>query len=327
MQSSTQALTQDLPEAKTGSEALSVEEIAELVSVGQAETDGQVIKMWLWQKSQRSQNTARIYEHEFSRFKEICSRPLADLRISDLQLYREHLDGLGLARASQARALSTIRSLFTFARKIGYLQFNPSEVMELPKVTVNSEGHFLKPGEVQALLDALRPRMRNYLIGALALKTGLRVAELAGIDWGHFYQDPIGRVGLTVVGKGDKVRTVKITPDVWSVIAAYRQSSEKPVELDAEDKEPLFLNRYGKRLSMVSLWQVIKDGARVAGIRKNISPHWLRHTHGALAIIGGATLSQVRSALGHSDIRTTQRYEQSAQALADTAADYVGITV
>jgi site-specific recombinase XerD len=237
------------------------------------------------------------------------------------------LEELGLARASQARALSTIRSLFTFARKIGYLQFNPAEVMDLPKVIINSEGHFLTPGEVQALLDALRPQMRNYLIGALALKTGLRVAELAGIDWGHFYQDPTGRIGLTVVGKGDKVRTVKITSDVWAVIEAYRQVSGKPIELDAEDRDPLFLNRYGNRLSTVSFWQVIKDGTRAAGIKKNISPHWLRHTHGTLAIIGGATLNQVRSALGHSDIRTTQRYEHSAQALADTAADYVGIMV
>ena len=136
--------------------------------------------------------------------------------------------------------------------------------MELPKVTVTSESHFLTPDEIQALLDALRPQLRNYLIGALALKTGLRVAELAGIDWRHFFQDPTGRIGLTVVGKGDKVRTVKITPDVWAVIEAYRQASGRPIELDAEDQGPLFLNRYGNRLSMVSLWQVIKDGARVA---------------------------------------------------------------
>ena len=302
-------------------------EIVELVPLGQGEPDGQVVKMWLYQKSRRSQGTARLYEHEFNRFREICNRPLAALRISDLQLYQEHLEELGLARASQARALSTIRSQFTFARKIGYLQFNPAEVMDLPKVIINSEGHFLTPGEVQALLDALRPQMRNYLIGALALKTGLRVVELAGIDWGHFYQDPTGRIGLTVVGKGDKVRTVKITSDVWAVIEAYRQVLGKPIELDAEDRDPLFLNRYGNRLSTVSFWQVIKDGTRAAGIKKNISPHWLRHTHGTLAIIGGATLNQVRSALGHSDIRTTQRYEHSAQALADTAADYVGIMV
>ena len=94
-----------------------MEEIAELVPLGQAETDGQVVKMWLYQKSRRSQDTARVYEHEFNRFKEICNRPLATIRISDLQLYQEHLDELGLAQASQARALSTIRSLFTFARK------------------------------------------------------------------------------------------------------------------------------------------------------------------------------------------------------------------
>ena len=148
-------------------------EIVELVPIGQGETDGQVVKMWLYQKSRRSQGTARLYEHEFNRFREICNRPLAALRISDLQLYQERLEELGLARASQARALSTIRSLFTFARKIGYLQFNPAEVMDLPKVIINSEGHFLTPGEVQALLDALRPQMRNYLIGALQVSAAL----------------------------------------------------------------------------------------------------------------------------------------------------------
>lgn len=299
-----------------------------LIPIVPAAHDDELLTLFLCQKGRRSAQTQRVYAIELTRFRRLVAKPLQQVVLSDLHRYQQHLtEVLHLAPASQARALSTVRSLFGFARKIGYLQYNPAEVLELPRVPVNASHHFLTPLEAQALLDALRSRPRDYLIAAFALKTGLRVAEIAGVRWRHFFSDPAGHIGLRVPGKGGKDRQAKITPDVWALVQAYRQATGRSAELDAGDAGALFLNRYGGPLSTVSIWQIIQDGARAAGIKKPVSPHWLRHTFGTLSVLGGATLSQVRKALGHSDIRTTQRYEHSAWDLADAAADYVTLPV
>jgi len=118
-----------------------------------------------------------------------------------MQGYMEHLEGLGLSDATQARALSTVRSLFSFALKVGYVPFNVTQAVELPKVPVTTEFNFLTEAEAQALLDALRPNLRDYTIAALILKTGLRVSECASVNLGDIYEDVSGNHGLRVIGK------------------------------------------------------------------------------------------------------------------------------
>jgi len=289
-----------------------------------ATSDAHLIALWLEQKARRSQNTARVYEHEIGRFLEVVGKPLRAVTAQDVQRYMEHLERLELAPASQARALSTVRSLFAFALKTGYVPFNVTQVIEMPKVANTTEFNFITRDEAQALLEALRPNLRDYAIGALLLKTGLRVSECSKLNLSDVYQDGSGHYGLKVIGKGEKVRRVKLTPDVLNVIAAYLRESDRALD---GSEAPLFLNRFGKRLSTVSMWKVVTAGAERAGITKHVTPHTLRHSFATLAVVGGATLSQVQAACGHSDIRTTQRYEHSAKALADTASDYVRLAV
>jgi site-specific recombinase XerD len=293
----------------------------------QVNTDIQVISMFLYQKARRSDSTRIVYEHEIKRFFNVIDKSIQKINLVDLQDYQRHLESLSLSNATQCKALSVIRSLFTFARKIGYIRFNPSEVLDLPKIAVNSDSNFLTKQEAIDLLEALKPNTRDYLIGALALKTGLRVSEIKDIKWCDFFSDLNGKIGLKIIGKGTKARAVKITPDLWNLIQRYRKESYKPSDLDDSNNGPLFLNRYGQSMSSVSIWKVIKKGAKKANIKKRVTPHWLRHTFGTLSILGGATLSQVKKALGHSDIRTTQRYEHSAMALVDTASDHIPLTV
>ena len=170
----------------------------------------------------------------------------------------------------------------------------------------------------------MRPNLRNYVIAGLILKTGLRVSEVTGITLGDVYQDGSGNYGLKVTGKGQKVRKVKLTSDLRALIEEYVEETGR-IWLDVE--APLFLNRFGERLSTVSIWKIIRGGATEAGITKKVTPHTLRHSFATLAIVGGATLSQVQEACGHEDIRTTQRYEHSAKALTETASDYVRLVV
>ena len=289
-----------------------------------AASDSHLITLWLNQKARRSKNTRRVYEHEVTRFLDVIQKPLRAVTVLDMQRYMERLEGLGLAPATQARALSTVRSLFGFAQKTGYIPFNVTQAVELPKVAVTTEFNFLTQREAQKLLDALRPNLRNYTIAALILKTGLRVSEVARVNLGDIYQDASGNLGLQVIGKGQKVRKVKLTRDLMSLIEEYVEETGR-IWLDV--KAPLFLNRFGERLSTVSIWKVIREGAKRAGITKKVTPHTLRHSFATLAVVGGATLSQVQEACGHTDIRTTQRYEHSAKALTDTASDYVRLVV
>ena len=295
-----------------------------LANVSGANTDSELVELWLKQRARRSEQTERVYRHEVERFLIAIGKPLRAVTAMDMQGYAEYLEGLKLAPASRARALSTVRSLFSFAQKTGYLTFNVSQVVELPKAPATTEFNFITAPEAQALLEALRPRLRDYAMGALLLKTGLRVSECSKLNLSDVYQDGSGHYGLKVIGKGEKVRRVKLTPDVLNVIAAYLRESDRALD---GSEAPLFLNRFGKRLSTVSMWKVVTAGAERAGITKHVTPHTLRHSFATLAVVGGATLSQVQAACGHSDIRTTQRYEHSAKALADTASDYVRLAV
>jgi integrase/recombinase XerD len=293
------------------------------INVSGASSDDHLITLWLNQKGRRSKNTKNAYKHEIERFLSITKKPLRAITVVDMQTYIHRLESLNLAPASQARALSTVRSLFTFAQKTGYISFNVTQAIELPKVPVTTEFNFLTLNEAKALLEALRDNLRDYTIAAVILKTGLRVSEAAGINLGDIYQDISGNYGLKVLGKGKKVRRVKLTGDVMNLIRTYLKETNRTLNSEGF----LFLNRFDEGLSRVSLWRIIKKGTRLAGITKQVTPHTLRHSFATLAIVGGATLSQVQEACGHEDIRTTQRYEHSAKALIDTASDYIPIAV
>ena len=91
------------------------------VDMSGATSDAHLISLWLNQKGRRSQNTKRVYEHEVKRFLDIVQKPLRAVTVVDMQGYMERLEGLGLSDATQARALSTVRSLFSFALKVGYV--------------------------------------------------------------------------------------------------------------------------------------------------------------------------------------------------------------
>ena len=99
-------------------------------NVSGATSDTHLITLWLTQKGRRSKNTLRVYEYEVDRFFDVVGKPLRAVTVTDMQGYIKHLEDLGLAPATQARALSTIRSLFAFAQKTGYIQFNVTQAVE-----------------------------------------------------------------------------------------------------------------------------------------------------------------------------------------------------
>ncbi|MBV1734253.1 MAG: tyrosine-type recombinase/integrase [Candidatus Desulforudis sp.] len=288
--------------------------------------DSQVVEMFLSNKSRRSLNTARVYGVEIRRFLDFVGKPLRMVTLSDLQAFADSLEYL--APASQARALTTIRSLFKFAFRIGYTRFNVAEVLEVPKVNVTSEQRFLTRSELKALLATSKCKNPTaYLAVGFLVLTGLRIAELVGIKWGDFFKDLHDNTGLRVIGKGQKLRTIKVRSDLWNAICEYQTLKGLPIEIDNQDDRPLFANRNGKAMSDVYVRRLITECAKDAGIKKDVSPHWLRHSAATLALANGADLLQVQKDLGHSSLTTTQRYLHSANQLQKGSTDFINIGI
>lgn len=286
--------------------------------------DTQVIAMFLNNKARRSQHTARVYASEINRFIDFVNKPIPTVTLDDLQAYAETLEYL--APASQARALTTIRSFFKFAGRIGYLRWNPAEVLELPKVQVTSEQRYLTKDEMISLLTQAKMRgpIPSLTVAMLAL-TGLRIGELVKVEWCDFYADMEGNIGLMVKGKGGKIRQVKIRQDLWQLIIRHREMKGLPGGIDNQDHIPLFCNKQGKAMTDRYLRRIVTECAKKAGIKKDVSPHWLRHSNCTLAILGGAPIMQVRADLGHSSINTTMRYMHSVKQLQRTSTDFIGL--
>src|SRR5437867_2680783 len=155
--------------------------------------------------------------------------------------------------------------------------------------------------------------------------TGLRVSELAQAEWRHLFRDPEGRLGLVVVGKGGKERVVKIRHDLFELLCEQRTRMGLPMALDGKDKTPLIANAKGGAYHTRTLHKLVANAAVKAELKKDVSPHWLRHSFATLAALGGAPAFQLQQDLGHSRLETSQRYVHWATGLRDSAVDKLGI--
>lgn len=162
---------------------------------------------------------------------------------------------------------------------------------------------------MEALLRAARRSVRTYALVAVLLGTGCRISEIAGAVWEDLQLTIDGHLALMVTGKGGRRRWVKIRPDVFRALATWRQAQHRGIELDPDDRTPLFPAADGRTpVSAVALSEVVMRAARAAGIRKTVTAHWLRHAHASFALLHNATLSQIQEALGHANIAVTSRY-------------------
>jgi integrase/recombinase XerD len=185
---------------------------------------------------------------------------------------------------------------------------------------------YLMRDEAERLLAAAKGiSPQAHLAVAMMLLTGLRVSELAQAEWRHVFKDPQGNIGLLVHGKGGKERIVALRDDLWELIREDRRRRGLTDSLDARDRSPLVADRQGTPNSAVGLWKVVKKATRAAGIEKDVSPHWLRHSFGTLAALGGANVFQIQVAMGHAQITTSQRYIHWARGLADSAVHRVDL--
>ena len=218
----------------------------------------------------------------------------------------------GLARRSQARALSAVKSLFRFACREGRLEANPAAGVKTPKQEKTLPRH-LRPGEIERLVEAPADEKpldrRDRAILELLYATGLRVGELVSLDWSDV--DLAARV-LRVLGKGGKERMVPFGGPAAEALGAWLEDWEsvfrRPPGTGGEREEPVFLSQRGRRLSDRSVRRIVDRYTAAAGVPPGVHPHTLRHTFATHMLEEGADLRTIQELLGHSSLATTQRY-------------------
>ena len=231
----------------------------------------------------------------------------ADVTATLLREWVYHLKASGLSAPSVRRAQSALRSYFSFLISEGKLTSDPTERLVSPR-TERRLPDFLAESEVKALLEAPDPDHRLYWRDKAVLEflyaSGVRVSELV--------QLPLSDLDLdegfaTVFGKGAKERLVPLGTPALRALRRYLAEVRPLLDL-GEGRGLVFLNARGRPLRRESVWALVKNSARRAGIKKKVSPHTLRHTFATHLIEGGADLAAVQELLGHADISTTQIY-------------------
>jgi len=265
-----------------------------LVPPPEANTDEQLVALWL---HQRSPHTQRAYTADITRFRAKAGKPLVLITLADLQEFANSL--AGLAPASRYRTLSAVKSLLAFGHRVGYLPFDVGRVLRLPGVRNRLAERILPEADVHRILS-LEPLERNRTLLTLLYASAVRVSELCGLCWRDVQAN--GESGqITVWGKGEKTRSIQLPVSVWKLLEKRRG------EAGADD--PVFRSRKrGGALKPLAVLRIVRQAARRAGIEAAVSPHWLRHAHASHALDRGAPIHLVQATLGHASITTTGRY-------------------
>jgi site-specific recombinase XerD len=278
-----------------------------------------------------SPQTIRTYNTELTLFisfiEDEIGKGLGNLTAEDISLYREHLIG-AYAAATAAKKLAVLRRFLIFTYMAGATTVNPESLRffaKSPRVRQDSAYNVLTEEELSRMLNAARAsNYRDYVLLAVMAACGLREAEVVGLRIGDFREAAAGQVLLRVIGKGDKVRNVSISPDLWRLIQRYVLLTERSFTSYPDSRKPLFTSRVGKDkpLTTRSVQNLVKKYVRAARITKAISPHSIRHTVGTNMALNEAPLLVIQQFLGHSDPKTTLRYIRRAEELATRAYQY-----
>lgn len=232
---------------------------------------------------------------------------ILDVTLDDLQRFSAGLHDIGIHPRSQARILSGIKSFFHFLVLADYLEGDPSELLEGPKIGFKLP-EVLTVAEIDTIIstiDLSKPEgQRNRAILETLYSCGLRVSELCTLKLSDLYFE---EGFIKVTGKGNKQRLVPISPRAIKEIR-YWLEDRKRWKIKPGFEDYVFLARWGNGISRIMIFHLIKELAEQAGITKNISPHTFRHSFATHLLEGGANLRAIQCMLGHESIATTEIY-------------------
>ncbi|HDP75430.1 MAG TPA: site-specific tyrosine recombinase XerD [Bacteroidales bacterium] len=259
-----------------------------------------------------SENSIDAYRTDMEKLRQFAEgrgiEPESLQRI-DLEEFLAQLHDMGLNKRTQSRILSGVRGFFKYLLLEEVIDTDPTELIDSPKIG-RKLPEVLSVAEIDALeaaIDLSKPDgHRNKAIIETLYSCGLRVSELVSLRLTDlFFTDGF----IRVIGKGDKERLVPIGTKAINDINTYlTQRNSIDSRIDPDSRNIVFLNRWGRKLTREMVFTIIKKYAALAGIKKNISPHTLRHSFATHLIEGGADLRAVQEMLGHESIQTTEIY-------------------
>ena len=257
-----------------------------------------------------SLNTVEAYLRDLQKLVDYVAFEKLDIlhvTYEDLEHFLAQLWDIGADARSVARIISGILSFFGFLLMDEYIQEDPAELLESPKIGVRLP-EVLSVDEIDHILETIdvsaREGQRNRAMLEVLYSCGLRVSELVSLRISDIYPD---EEFIRVEGKGSKQRLVPISQKALHEIRNYMEyRGELVVQKGSEDI--LFLNRRGAKMTRVMVFYIVKKQAELAGIRKVISPHTFRHSFATHLLEGGANLRAIQEMLGHEKITTTEIY-------------------
>ena len=209
---------------------------------------------------------------------------------------------------SQARRISAIKSFFNFLIFENYRDNSPADLIESPKIG-RKLPETLSLIEIERILDGISLDQlhghRNRAIIETLYGSGLRVSELVELTLSNiFFKENI----IRVTGKGDKQRLVPLGSYSKKFIEIYTNEIRQLKKIKPHDKDVLFLNQNGRKISRAMIFTIVRNAANKVGIKKTISPHTFRHSFATHLLENGADLRSIQILLGHESITTTEIY-------------------
>lgn len=257
-----------------------------------------------------SDNTLDAYRRDVDKLRDYLGGEgiaLKDVTLDSLRAFAASLHDTGIGAKSQCRILSGVRSFCKFMVKDGWVDNDPSELLESPQ-TGRHLPEVLSTEEVDMLEAAVDLTKweghRNRAMIEMLFSCGLRVSELVALTLSGLYLD---ERFIRVLGKGSKERLVPISDRAIHELQLWFDT-RRTMDIKPGEEDYVFLNRRGAHLTRTMVLIFIKNYARAAGIKKNISPHTLRHSFATALLEGGADLRAIQAMLGHESIGTTEIY-------------------
>ncbi len=256
----------------------------------------------------RSLEAYRRDLQDWIEFAEARQRAVTSASIdSILSLFFVHMHDLGLSPRSMARKSSAIKGFYRFLLREDHITVDPTALLERPRIG-RPLPKVLSQQEVEKILqqpDISTPfGLRDRAILEILYATGIRESELIDLKLGNLNA---AAEFLSVTGKGGRERIVPVGQYAIAAVNEYLRNGRNKLLKDISERT-LFLNPYGKPMSRMGVWKIIRKYALMAAINRDVSPHVFRHSCATHMLEGGAGIIAVQEMLGHVDVSTTQIY-------------------
>jgi len=260
-----------------------------------------------------ARNSLESYERDLQQYHqylktELKLKTIRNVTLGHIRSFVRKLSNRGLAANSIKRAVSSIRTYHNFLSAEGHMEDNPAQLLDTPKIP-RKLPNVLTIQEIDKILGIIPENapmaQRDLAIFEMMYSCGLRVTELCDFKTSDILWDS---EMIRVQGKGSKQRFVPIGPIARENLKNYLNHERNTLADKNPNVAEVFLSRNGRKLTRMMIWVLLKKWTESAEIKKEVSPHTLRHSFATHLLEGGADLRSVQEMLGHTDITTTQIY-------------------